>query len=180
MPYQLERGKMHRMPTHFGPRMGPKQGEASRRFENKDTPKKTTVAVSFLTDADQFEALLPERLQLSGRPVVIVAATYIAEIEWLAGRGYNVLGVSFPAAFERQGEHETTNDFQRVHRSPAFTPGSIARLYGLAPDAIAIHPSERRLAVKISLPRQVSSGAPGDVDVYGSQQHMGLGEIEID
>ena len=81
MPYQLERGKMHRMPTHFGPRTGPKQGEASRRFENKDTPKRTTVAVSFLTDADQLEALLPERLQLSGRPVVTVAATYITEIE---------------------------------------------------------------------------------------------------
>jgi hypothetical protein len=36
--------------------------------------------------------------------VVTVAASYITEIEWLAGRGYNTLGVSFPAIF--QGERD--------------------------------------------------------------------------
>ncbi|MCB1854166.1 MAG: DUF4387 family protein, partial [Halieaceae bacterium] len=30
------------------------------------------------------------------------------------------------------------------------------------------------LAIKICLPREVSSGAPGDRDVYGAQQHAPL------
>ena len=74
---------------------------------------------------------------------------------------------------------ETANDFQRMLQSPAFSPVPIARLYDVGPEAVAIHPFERVLAIKVLLPRQVSSGAPGDADVYGSQQHMALGETEI-
>ena len=107
MTYKFQPGKMYRMPTHFGPRTGPRQGENGRRFENQDTPKKTTVSVSFLSNREQLEALLPECFQLSGEPVVTVYAAYMTEIEWLAGRGYNVLGVSFPAAFH--GEVDRVN-----------------------------------------------------------------------
>jgi hypothetical protein len=107
MPYQFQPGKMYRMPTHFGPRTGPRQGEDGRKFENKDTPKTTTVAVNFLTRTDQLEALLPERFELAGEPVVTVYASYMTEIEWLAGRGYNVLGVSFPATFRGERDQAT-------------------------------------------------------------------------
>jgi hypothetical protein len=107
MPYQLQPGKMYRMPTHFGPRTGPRQGEDGRKFENKDTPKTTTIAVSFLTRRNQLEALLPECFELAGEPIVTVAASYITEIEWLAGRGYNTLGVSFPATFRGERDHVT-------------------------------------------------------------------------
>ncbi len=107
MPYQLQPGKMYRMPTHFGPSTGPRQGEDGRKFENKDTPKITTIAVSFLTRPDQLEALLPERFELAREPIVTVAASYITEIEWLAGRGYNTLGVSFPATFRGERDHVT-------------------------------------------------------------------------
>ena len=34
-----------------------------------------------------------------GEPVITVYFKYMTQIEWLAGRGYNVLGVCFPAAF---------------------------------------------------------------------------------
>ncbi len=107
MPYSFQPGKMYRMPTHFGPRTGPRQGADGRSFENKDTPKTTTIAVSFLTNADQLEALLPECFQLAGEPVVTVEASYMTEIEWLAGRGYNILGVSFPATFHGEQDHVT-------------------------------------------------------------------------
>jgi acetoacetate decarboxylase len=104
---------MYRMPTHFGPRTGPRQGADGRRFENTDTPKKTEVSVSFLTRRDQLEELLPQRFELAGEPVVTVTASYITEIEWLAGRGYNTLGVSFPATFH--GERDTaTGSFLAV------------------------------------------------------------------
>ena len=69
MPYQFQPGKMYRMPTHFGPRTGPRQGKDGRKFENKDTPKTTTIAVSFLTNPDQLDVLLPERFELAGEPV---------------------------------------------------------------------------------------------------------------
>jgi len=48
---------------------------------------------------------LPEGLELGAEPVVTISASYIKEIEWLAGRGYNTLGVSFPAIFNGEEDH---------------------------------------------------------------------------
>ena len=114
VPYPFQPGKMYRMPTHFGPRTGPRQGEDGRKFENKDTPKTTTIAVSFLTNAEQLEELLPEGFELAGEPVVTVAASYMTEIEWLAGRGYNTLGVSFPAPFQGRTRPRDRQFFDRA------------------------------------------------------------------
>ena len=105
MPYKFQAGKMYRMPTHFGPRTGPRQGENGRKFDNRDTPKTTTISVSFLSNREQLEALLPECFEMGGEPIVTVHASYMTEIEWLAGRGYNVLGVSFPATFNGEQDH---------------------------------------------------------------------------
>ena len=99
MPYTFQPDKMYRMPTHFGPRTGPRQGPDGSTFANVDTPFNTTVSASFLTDADALEAMLPECFTLAGEPVVTIYFKYMTQIEWLAGRGYNILGVCFPAAF---------------------------------------------------------------------------------
>ena len=107
MPYQFEKGQMYRMPTHFGPRTGPRRGPNGEKFENKDTPKTTTVAVSFYSNTDQLEALLPEGFVLEGKPIVSVHASYMTEIEWLAGRGYAVLGVTIPVIFTGEKDHAT-------------------------------------------------------------------------
>jgi len=107
MPYQFQPDRMYRMPTHFGPRSGPRQGPDGRKFACKDNPKSTSIAVSFLTDASRLEALLPPGFALAGEPVVTVAASYMTEIEWLAGRGYNTLGVSFPATFRGERDQVT-------------------------------------------------------------------------
>ena len=100
MPYHFQAGRMYRMPTHFGPRAGPRQGPDGRQFENSDSPRITRISVSFLSNSAQLEALLPPGFALDGEPVVTIAASYMTEIEWLAGRGYNTLGVSFPARFQ--------------------------------------------------------------------------------
>lgn len=105
MSYTFQPGRMYRMPTHFGPASGPRQGPDGRKFACKDNPKTTGLAVNFLTERAALEALLPERFTVAGEPVVTVYANYMTEIEWLAGRGYNVLGVAFPATFH--GEQET-------------------------------------------------------------------------
>lgn len=113
MPYQFDPKRMYRMPTHFGPSAGPRQGPDGGKFACKDNPKTTSLAVSFLTNEEQVAALLPPRFELAGEPVVTVAASYITEIEWLAGRGYNVLGVSFPATF-RGEQDQVTGSFLTV------------------------------------------------------------------
>jgi len=99
MPYKFQPGKMYMMPTHFGPSMGPRQGPEGRTFKCKDNPKTTSISVNFLTNREQLEELLPERFEVGAEPVVSVSASYMKEIEWLAGRGYNILGVSFPVVF---------------------------------------------------------------------------------
>jgi len=100
MSYEFKAGMMYRMPTHFGPSLGPRQGPDGRKFACKDNPKTTSVSISFRTNADQLSALLPPGFALDGDPIVTVYAAFMKEIEWLAGRGYNVLGVTIPAVYE--------------------------------------------------------------------------------
>ena len=85
MPYKFHPDKMYRMPTHFGPRTGPRYGPDGRKFACIDSPKSTAVSVSFLSNREQLESLLPEHFSLSGEPIVTVYASYMKEIEWLAG-----------------------------------------------------------------------------------------------
>ncbi len=102
MPYEFDPQAMYRMPTHFGPRTGPRRGPNGNRFENRDSPRSTIYSLSFLSDAEQLERMLPPGFQLEGEPVVTVSANYMTEIEWLAGRGYATLGLSFPARYAGQ------------------------------------------------------------------------------
>jgi hypothetical protein len=105
--------RMYRMPYGYGPTAGPRQGPDGEPFFWTDTPHKLTVAASFLTDADKLALLLPPRFSLVGEPVVSVELHVISELEWLAGRGYSMLYVRFPAAFDgRQGR--TTGTFLSV------------------------------------------------------------------
>ena len=109
MPYQLDPDQMYRMPTHFGPRAGPRRGPDGRKFECRDNPYSTSFSVSFLSSAAQLQRFLPPGFSLDGEPVVTVSASYMTEIEWLAGRGYNTLGLSFPARYEGQVDRVSGN-----------------------------------------------------------------------
>jgi len=102
MSYTFQPNEMYRMPTHFGPATGPRRGPDGRKFLCEDNPKSTSLRVSFLSNSSQLEKLLPPGFELYGDPVVTVNASYIKEIEWLAGRGYNVLGVTVPSRFKGQ------------------------------------------------------------------------------
>jgi hypothetical protein len=100
MSYQFIPDTIYRMPTHFGPLMGPRQGPDGRTFDCVNNPKTTTLSISFLTNPDQLKALLPACYELSSEPIVTVHSSHMTEVEWLAGRGYAMLGVSFPAKFQ--------------------------------------------------------------------------------
>lgn len=69
--------------------------------------------------------------------------------------------------------------FDQALNSPEFTAAKIAELYHADPAALRLLPFRRALAIKITIPRPVSSGAPGDLDVYGSQQHFPLGGLRL-
>jgi hypothetical protein len=92
-------GEWYRMPTHFGPATGPRKGPDRKAFDWTNGPKSTVLTVSFLGKREQMQKLLPPGFAINGEPVVTVSMTYYTEIPWLAGRGYNTLGVSFPVTF---------------------------------------------------------------------------------
>lgn len=55
----------------------------------------------------------------------------------------------------------------------------IGKLYGVPADSVEIFPYEPALAIKISMPRRLVAGDPGDRDVYGAQQHGPLLSLEF-
>jgi hypothetical protein len=65
--------------------------------------------------------------------------------------------------------------FDRVVRSGALTREVVADAYGVDLDRVeGVYFWEAALAVKVTLKREVSAGAPGDHDCYGAQQHAPL------
>ena len=74
---------------------------------------------------------------------------------------------------------EDDETYRRVRDSGAITPQHIAKLYGVSDNEVSIIPYDVAYAIKITIPRLVPSGDPGDTDVYGAQQHAPLLDIEI-
>lgn len=74
---------------------------------------------------------------------------------------------------------EDDDTYRRVRDSGAITPQRIAKLYGVSDNEVSIIPYDVAYAIKITIPRLVPSGDPGDTDVYGAQQHAPLLDIEI-
>lgn len=102
MTYRFEAGRIYRMPTHFGPAPGPRQMPEGITTDPTLSPRRLSVAASFLTDAVLLERHLPEGFALAGEPVVTVEFHYMTGIDWLAGRGYTMIHVSWPAVFAGQ------------------------------------------------------------------------------
>lgn len=108
MPYPLNSEVMYMMPTHFGPMSGPRQGPGGEMFEfEQDQRKIMTVSVSFLTNSLQLKEFLPPGFELTGDPVVTIFEKFMKDIYWLAGRGYNMLGVTFPVSFKGNKDRAT-------------------------------------------------------------------------
>ena len=74
---------------------------------------------------------------------------------------------------------KNNEDFELVLNASDFNAKNIAQVYKVKTSEVKIHPFKAIRAIKISMPRPISSGAPGDNDVYGSQQHLPLANLEI-
>ncbi|MDO4938468.1 MAG: DUF4387 domain-containing protein [Lachnospiraceae bacterium] len=71
--------------------------------------------------------------------------------------------------------------FEKASRSKIITKDRIAEIYGIDRDTIIDiieYPVAR--AIKTTLVRPIASGALGERDVYGAQQHAPLMEMEVD
>lgn len=107
MSYRFEAGRIYRMPTHFGPAPGPRQLPDGIAADPRYSPRRLSVAASFLTDAGALERHLPEGFALAEEPVVTTEFHYMTGIDWLAGRGYTMIHVGWPATFAGQRDKAT-------------------------------------------------------------------------
>jgi hypothetical protein len=74
---------------------------------------------------------------------------------------------------------ETDDIYDRVAATGVLKPELFARLYDVRPEQVQFTPYRAARAFKATLPRTISSGDIGDTDVYGSQQHAPLLDIDI-
>ena len=74
---------------------------------------------------------------------------------------------------------EDPDTYERVRDSGELTPRKLAPRYGGTDNEVAVIPFDVAYAIKITLPRKIPSGSPGDTDIYGAQQHAPLLDIEV-
>jgi len=76
--------------------------------------KSTALSVSFLTERQAAERLLPEPFRLAAEPLVSVALAVNEDVDWLAGRGYNLVGVDVAAVFDGQVDRDVRGSYSAV------------------------------------------------------------------
>jgi uncharacterized protein DUF4387 len=69
--------------------------------------------------------------------------------------------------------------YERVRDSGVLSATVVSQIYGLPAEHVRFFEYEAALALKISFPRQVTSGSIGDNDVYGGQFHSPLVLLEV-
>ena len=69
--------------------------------------------------------------------------------------------------------------YERAAQSDALNLNAIAALYGLLRTQIRRFDMPEILAIKLSMPRTVCAGHPGDGDLYGAQQHAPLMALTV-
>jgi 3-hydroxybutyryl-CoA dehydrogenase len=85
------------MPVHFG---GLHQGENTSGWY-RDV---TMMVVPFLTDREKLAAYLPSPFGVAEQAIVTVAYAHSKDVDWLAGRGYNLVAVTAAAVFNGENE----------------------------------------------------------------------------
>lgn len=74
------------------------------RREETGTMRADWMTVSYRTDAEKLEALLPPGFELRGDPVVAVSCGWFRDLYWLAGGSYGILSVDVPVTYRGASE----------------------------------------------------------------------------
>ena len=69
--------------------------------------------------------------------------------------------------------------FNKVKKTGVISPALIARLYRVPVESVVFTEFPPAHAYKATIERRIASGAVGDTDVYGAQQHAPLLDVEI-
>jgi hypothetical protein len=71
-------------------------------------------------------------------------------------------------------------DYDLVRRSGVLSRAAVCRIFGIPESRITDYVEfDPALAIKFTMFRTVSSGSPGDADIFGSQQYGPLLGIEV-
>jgi acetoacetate decarboxylase len=90
--FKFQPGFQYTMPAHFGIGHSPR---SSLLYLDV-----TTISIGYRTDREKLERYLPEPFALRGDPTLVVYYAMNKEVEWMAGGGYNLLGVDAIVRFE--------------------------------------------------------------------------------
>ena len=85
------------MPVHFGP--VPKGEKSSGWYRDV-----TVMVIPYLTDREKLAAHLPAPFTVGEQAIVTVAYACSKDVDWLAGRGYNLVSVTVSAVFNGENE----------------------------------------------------------------------------
>jgi len=69
--------------------------------------------------------------------------------------------------------------FDKVRKTGVISPQLIADLYRVPVESVVFTEFPPAHAYKATIARRIASGAVGDTDVYGAQQHAPLLDVEI-
>ena len=69
--------------------------------------------------------------------------------------------------------------FDKVRKTGVISPALIAALYHVPVESVVFSEFPPAHAYKATIERRIASGAAGDTDVYGAQQHAPLLDVEI-
>lgn len=102
---------------------------------------------------------------------------------------YKLTDIASVIRSKNSGPYELTFDvifkdfemYERVKAASIFNPAMFAPLYGIPEsDIISLVYFDPAKAVKITIIRPIPSGALGETDVYGAQQHAPLMGVKFE
>jgi hypothetical protein len=71
-------------------------------------------------------------------------------------------------------------DYDLVRRSGVLSRASVCRIFGIPQSCITDYVEfDPALAIKFTILRSITSGSPGDADIFGSQQYGPLLDIAV-
>ena len=95
--FTFDHNARYQMPPHFGPR--PQPDNSTFRYNDL-----TMMVLPFLTERESLAAYLPPPFEVAENPVVTVTYCCNRDVDFLAGRGYNMVSVNAAVVFN--GERE--------------------------------------------------------------------------
>jgi len=104
--YPLHRGTAYTMPTCSQFRVPRPWERGGMRYG-----KSTALSVTFLSERESVEPLLPAPFHSGTEPLVTVSCVMHEDVDWLGGRGYNIVGVDLSAVFDGEVDHNVRGSY---------------------------------------------------------------------